>query len=188
VTRHQLRTLGLTDALTGVSNRRFFDQRLDEESARARREAIPLSLVFIDVDHFKQVNDVGGHSFGDQVLRDVAGAILSQVRMFDVVSRFGGDEFAVLLIGAARDTASEIGERIRRAVEQTGLKHASDAIPAVTASIGIATVDRRLAHDANSLLESADRAVYLAKAAGRNRLVFDHDEAGKDNGPPHLYQ
>jgi len=188
VTRHQLRTLGLTDALTGVSNRRFFDQRLIEESARARRESIPLSLVFIDVDHFKKVNDVGGHAFGDQILCDVAAAILSEVRMFDVVSRFGGDEFAVLLIGATREKAREISERIRQAVERTGLSHASDEIPAVTASIGVATVDRSRTHDPSSLLESADRAVYLAKAAGRNQLVFDRDEPDTDNQPPRPVQ
>ncbi len=183
IARHQLRTLGLTDALTGVSNRRFFDQRLHEENARARREAIPLSLVFIDVDHFKKVNDVGGHALGDQVLCDVAASILSEVRMFDVVSRFGGDEFAVLLIGASRDTAHEIAERIRRAVEATGLAYADAEIPAVTASIGIATVDRSHSLDADNLLKSADRAVYQAKAAGRNQLVMDQDK-GRDGSDP----
>ena len=188
VARHQLHTMGLTDALTGVNNRRFFDQRLEQESSRARRESIPLSLVFIDVDHFKQVNDQGGHAIGDRVLRDVASAVLSQVRVFDIVSRFGGDEFAVLLIGATRETALEIGERIRVAVEATGREHASQDIPAITASIGIATIDRSRSLDADKLLESADRAVYEAKASGRNRLVTDCESPSKSSLPPYLIQ
>lgn len=177
-TNHErLKRVGLTDSLTGVNNRRFFDQRLLEEVGRAQRSHEPLTCLFMDVDHFKRVNDEYGHQTGDQVLRVVAGLIREQLRASDVLGRYGGEEFAALLVNASAEAAMEIAERIRAVIETYPFKTLEGGPLAATISIGVATLS--LHEDegdmevwANSLVERADQAVYTAKNQGRNQVVL----------------
>jgi diguanylate cyclase (GGDEF)-like protein len=177
-TNHErLKRVGLTDSLTGVNNRRFFDQRLTEEVARAVRTQEPLACLFLDVDHFKSVNDQHGHQVGDQVLREVAGMIREQLRSTDVLGRYGGEEFAGLLVNASGESAMEIAERIRAVVEAHRFDIGAAKPLAVTISIGVATLANDTA-DANvdtlaeDLVDRADQGVYSAKRQGRNQVVL----------------
>jgi two-component system cell cycle response regulator len=175
-TNHErLKRVGLTDSLTGVNNRRFFDQRLDEEVARARRSREPMACLFLDVDHFKGVNDRYGHQVGDRVLRKVANLIREQLRSTDVLGRYGGEEFAALLVNAPQAAALEIAERIRAAIEAQRFPLAEDGSLAATISIGVASLDTTAENEtgrlAAALVERADQALYQAKSEGRNRVV-----------------
>jgi len=177
-TNHErLKRVGLTDSLTGVNNRRFFDQRLTEEVGRALRTQEPLTCLFLDVDHFKRVNDTHGHQTGDQVLRVVAGLIREQLRASDVLGRYGGEEFAALLVNASGDAVMEIAERIRAVIAEHVFKSVEEVSLAATISIGVSTLTASLADTsletlANDLVDRADQAVYLAKNQGRNQVVL----------------
>lgn len=174
----RIKLLGLIDPLTGIHNRRYFDERLVEESSRALRLGRPLGCLFLDIDHFKQFNDRFGHAVGDQVLREVAGTIKAQMRASDVLARFGGEEFAVLLIQMGQEEALEIAERIRAAVAARPLQVGDGAEETVTVSIGCAvlagqpdTAPAATVEDAShDLLNLADQALYRAKTEGRNRV------------------
>lgn len=172
----RLKRVGLTDSLTGVNNRRFFDQRLMEEVARALRTDEPLACLFLDVDHFKAVNDRYGHQVGDQVLRVVASLVREQLRTSDVLGRYGGEEFAALLVNASADAAMEIAERIRAVIANYQFDLADKQPLNITISIGVAKLfgGGSLGNEAlaSALVESADQAVYLAKHQGRNRVVL----------------
>jgi diguanylate cyclase (GGDEF)-like protein len=173
----RLKRVGLTDSLTGVNNRRFFDQRLIEETARAQRTNEPLACLFMDVDHFKAVNDQYGHQLGDQVLRKIAGLIREQLRASDVLGRYGGEEFSALLVNANSDSAMEIAERIRAVIEKQSFSTPADQPMSVTISIGVATLSTRCAELepdglSEDLVERADQAVYQAKHNGRNLVVL----------------
>lgn len=185
--RERLRFIGLTDGLTGVNNRRFFDQRLHEELERARRDNVSLGCLFIDLDHFKKVNDSFGHQVGDEVLRNVAQLIREQLRTIDVVARYGGEEFAVLLAQADLDLSMEIAERIRKSIEQWEYD-SKDAEPQVSVSVGVATTAQiESSHNidviTHKLVEAADQAVYRAKESGRNRVVSYHATGEQVNNP-----
>ncbi len=174
----RLKHIGLTDPLTGVHNRRFFDQRLREETGRALRQGHALSCLLLDVDHFKRVNDTYGHQVGDQVLREVAGRIKLQLRLSDAMARYGGEEFAVLLSETGETLALAVAERIRRSISQQPFRLAEAKSLPVTLSIGIATFhDGRPGQDigviTEGLVAGADRALYQAKESGRNRVVAD---------------
>lgn len=177
-TNHErLKRVGLTDSLTGVNNRRFFDQRLIEETARAQRTDEPLACLFMDVDHFKSVNDNHGHQVGDQVLRDVAGIIREQLRSSDVLGRYGGEEFSALLVNASSEAAIEIAERIRSLIAKHIFTSTDDKPLSLTISIGIATLPINVSDaDAETLsedlVERADQAVYQAKSNGRNQVIL----------------
>ena len=176
VFRERLRFLGLTDGLTGVNNRRFFDQRLVEEVARARRAAAPLSCLFIDLDYFKRINDSYGHSVGDEVLKTVGRVIRSQLRTIDVVARYGGEEFVVLLSQTDNQAALEVAERIRTNIHEWRFEARPGLRISLTVSIGLATLavfppELDIAHASNQLLERTDEALYQAKRSGRNRVV-----------------
>ena len=161
----QLSELATTDALTGLNNRRVFDHRLQLELAIVERRNTPLSLLILDVDHFKRINDSFGHEAGDKVLVAIAQELSGCARVIDIVARIGGEEFAVILPNTCADGALEVAERMRTAVAQaSGLEH-----PA-TISIGAATLQPD--EDATSLCARADAALYAAKAAGRNRVVL----------------
>ena len=176
-TNHErLKRVGLTDSLTGVNNRRFFDQRLLEEVARAIRTQEPLACLFLDVDHFKAVNDTHGHQVGDQVLRGVAGMIRDQLRTTDVLGRYGGEEFSGLLVNASRDAAMEIAQRIRAAVEAHRFDVGKPEPLTVTISIGVAMLATKSGEAnmkvlADDLVDRADQGVYNAKRQGRNQVV-----------------
>ncbi|MEK6735969.1 MAG: DUF484 family protein [Pseudomonadota bacterium] len=176
ILRENLRNIGLKDALTGINNRRFFDQRLPEEISRSRRYRNPLTCLFIDVDHFKQFNDKYGHASGDQILKQVAHSIRQELRLTDVVGRYGGEEFAALLVETDEEKAFEVAERIRKHIQDLRIEF-SGCSTNVTVSIGIAGIQhladdkRTLAEIGNMLVETADQALYQAKQSGRNRVI-----------------
>jgi diguanylate cyclase (GGDEF)-like protein len=171
--------LATTDPLTGLRNRRYFQDRLREECARSDRTDQPLSLLMLDLDHFKGVNDAYGHPVGDEALAHVARLIAGSVRSCDVACRVGGEEFAVLCPGAREEEARRVAERIRRALERTPLQ-SSEAKKevALTASLGLAV--REPDSGIEDLVRQADLALYRAKAAGRNRV----EVAPEDPTPP----
>ena len=156
-----------TDALTGLPNRRYFDEFVSL-LARRRRAGDAAGILMVDIDKFKVLNDTYGHATGDEVLRAVAGAIVSAVREDDVPARFGGEEFVVLLRNPGPGVALEVGERIRTAVRDLDLRRFG--VPAVSVSVGVA-VDDAPDGSIEALIETADRAMYRAKRAGRDRVV-----------------
>lgn len=173
VNNEKLKQLGLTDALTGIHNRRYFMQRLEEEVVRGLRQDLPVSCLFIDIDHFKSFNDLYGHSVGDKVLRYVANIIKQQMRLSDVLARYGGEEFAVLLNNTNTSLAQEIAERIRESIANAILT--VDSLSEnlnITVSIGCTTMKQTNSQNISalgeSLLSSADQALYIAKDSGRN--------------------
>ncbi|GGX87881.1 DUF484 family protein [Massilia dura] len=179
ISNEMLKYIGLTDSLTGVYNRRYLDRRLLEEIARARRQRYDLSLMYIDIDHFKRVNDTVGHQGGDEVLREVANRIKGELRLSDALARFGGEEFVVLLIDADLDSAAFVAERIRAGIASAMIVLAGGLQVSITASIGVACL---AAADegaivsvpeiaARELIAHADGALYQAKAGGRDRVV-----------------
>jgi diguanylate cyclase (GGDEF)-like protein len=159
------------DPLTGAFNRRHFDERLEAEHAYARRHGQALTVMFVDLDHFKRVNDTHGHQAGDAVLVQAAKAMMASVRTEDLVARFGGEEFVVLSRALEREGAAVLAERLRAAIEKLAIEIGGAAVP-VTASVGWATQDKLHDHPhAGQLLAAADRGVYAAKQAGRNRVA-----------------
>ena len=159
----------LRDPLTDTGNRIALDQALQREIELARRTQQPLSLLMLDIDHFKRVNDTLGHSAGDQVLKTVANCIKHQLRNIDRVFRFGGEEFIVLLSDTAREPAAMIGERLRLALQAQDYGVEGQAIE-LTVSLGCATL--LPGESAESLIKRADGALYVAKREGRNRLAM----------------
>ena len=157
------------DGLTRAFNKRHFIERLASESAYARRHQSPLSLLMMDVDHFKKVNDNYGHLAGDSVLSTLAQVIMSTVRAEDLVARYGGEEFAVLCRGTPLSNASLLAERLRRMVEAHKFVHGDKPIP-VTLSVGVSECSAT-AQSAQQLIAEADAALYEAKRGGRNRVV-----------------
>ncbi|TFW23029.1 diguanylate cyclase [Massilia arenosa] len=165
------------DALTGLANRRWFDETMKSEWARALRQKQPLSLLMVDVDNFKQYNDVHGHLGGDDCLRRIATAVASEMRANDLVARYGGEEFAVILPNQALKGAAIVAERIRRRVEKLGVPHPVAAGRHVTVSIGAATALAAPGMDPSQLVAIADAALYRAKHMGRNRISLPLSEA-----------
>jgi len=166
----RLERLAAVDPLTDAYNRRFGMARLHEEYSRAVRAEAPLGVIMLDLDHFKAVNDVYGHLVGDRVLRAVARACRRVIREGDVLVRYGGEEFLVLLPGAGVDDVNQIGERIRRAVAETSLVEGDQRV-AVTVSLGGTTYRDSETNSPEQLVAQADSALYEAKAAGRDRLL-----------------
>lgn len=167
----QLYESAVRDPLTRVYNRRYLDERLESEMAYAQRHTSPLSVLLIDLDHFKQTNDTHGHPAGDAVLRVVAAAMVRMLRAEDVVARYGGEEFCVVARGIDARNAHIVGERIRKTVE--GLKITADGQTLrITVSIGVATFRAsRWYSDVGALVGDADAALYRAKESGRNRVT-----------------
>ncbi len=166
----RIEMLSRTDGLTGLANRREFDERLEIEWIRSQRSRQPLGLVMLDIDRFKQFNDAGGHRAGDDCLKQVARIIRAAIaRPGDLVARFGGEEFVVLLPNTSEEGALAVAETIRRAVEDARLPRPDTSDQGVTLSAGAAAIAATPDLDATSLIETADRALYLAKAQGRNR-------------------
>jgi diguanylate cyclase (GGDEF)-like protein len=161
----QVQRLAATDGLTKIANRRTFESTLEREVARATRSAEHLSLVMLDIDHFKRLNDEHGHQAGDEVLRNVAAALSCECRDFDTAARYGGEEFAVVLPGCGPDEARLIAERLRQAVA------AAPAVVAITASAGVATYPAH-AGDADTLVRAADDALYQSKRGGRDQTTI----------------
>lgn len=169
----RLQTLSRSDVLTGVANRRHLQGQLDLAFERARTDGSPLSLLMLDVDHFKAYNDTYGHPAGDECLRQVAMALQANLRHpSDLVARFGGEEFVIVMPQADESAAVGAAERIREAIESLGMRHEGSTIsPVVTTSVGTATLTQGSEiTSADKLVSCADRALYEAKHAGRNRV------------------
>jgi len=169
---HRMEQLASLDALTGMPNRRAITERALNELARARRHGTPFALAVIDVDGFKGVNDTIGHTAGDAVLRQIAQRLAARVRASDDAGRWGGEEFLVLLPGAAPAEALRAGERLRAHVASAPIPLPDGSTRAVTISVGVVSVDGKALDrlDLDRLIEDADRALYQAKADGRNRV------------------
>lgn len=182
----ELGRLSETDALTGLANRRLFDQRLATELARARRHGTPLALAIVDVDHFKRYNDRHGHLGGDDCLKQVAAVLRDTARRpGDLVARLGGEEFALLLPQDDAAVAAALAERCIAALDQAALPHGDSPVaPQVTISVGVADLAALRAQpaegDASALLRAADRALYQAKQGGRHRVAVARAHPGAD--------
>ncbi len=159
-------TAARIDALTGLPNRRTILELLAERIAQVA-EGTPCAVLALDVDYFKQINDRLGHPAGDACLRTIAALIAANIRSEDRAGRTGGEEFVVIMPECTSDVARSVGERLRKAIETAGVRHASGQ--PVTVSIGVAVAAAR--EEVESLLERADRALYRAKDAGRNRVI-----------------
>ncbi len=167
----RLENLAVTDGLTGLFNRRHFDSLLVGELQRSLRYKVPVSVVLVDIDHFKQVNDTYGHSTGDQVLRNLSRVVMGGVRTTDFVARFGGEELAVILTQTPLQGAFEVAERLRAMVAAAPHDYQGKAI-FKTASFGVASYDGQGAPvSPEELLGRADQALYRAKHEGRNRVI-----------------
>lgn len=176
LSREHLKYLGLIDNLTGVNNRRFFEQRLKEETARTARTNSPVSCLFVDVDHFKKINDGYGHQTGDQVLRHIATILRDQVRTIDIVARYGGEEFTVILPQTGLEKAYEVAERIRNCIEQTPCIIDDRNSISLTVSIGVNSLlpdecGADIHATGREFVERADQSLYFAKKSGRNRTI-----------------
>jgi two-component system cell cycle response regulator len=175
LSRERLKRAGVTDALTGVHNRRYFDHRCPAETSQARRQRQPLACMFLDIDRFKRINDTYGHQVGDLVLQGIATTIKAQLRTSDTLARYGGEEFVALLPQTAQTHALEIAERIRAAIEAQVLTTPHGERVPVTISIGLsmAVLDSVCEHKdaATAMVAAADHALYEAKHGGRNRVV-----------------
>ncbi|NQY26794.1 MAG: sensor domain-containing diguanylate cyclase [Piscirickettsiaceae bacterium] len=169
--QENIKQIGLMDPLTGINNRRFFDQRVDEEVTLALRNNSPLSCLFLDLDHFKRVNDTHGHQAGDAVLQQAAHIFNDIMRTSDVLARYGGEEFVILLANTDSEIAYDIAERIRASIDKTHFDIGSKTPLKITLSIGLTTMN---AHSSlkttQQLIHAADQAVYAAKLLGRNRV------------------
>jgi len=169
----QAESLARLDPLTGLANRRHFFSLVDHEMARRNRHPQCLSLLMIDVDHFKQFNDCYGHQLGDLVLQRVADTIKRMIRKSDTACRYGGEEFVVLLPETEVVVAVKMAQRLLHAIEEATVAH-NQKLLRVTASLGVGTLGKDEVADASSLLERADQALYAAKNSGRNQLSVWH--------------
>jgi diguanylate cyclase (GGDEF)-like protein len=168
----QLRLMAMVDGLTGISNRRAFDEEFPRVREASRRFQRQFSVVMIDIDRFKSYNDSLGHEAGDGALRAVAQILSGELRHSDKVFRYGGEEFVCLLADTNEQGATQVGERLRKAIESAEIRHPSNSpVPIVTISAGTATYDPSRGETADTIIGQADQALYAAKADGRNCVV-----------------
>lgn len=167
--QNQLREESIRDPLTNLYNRRYLEDSLQREFAHAARDHYPVSIIMADIDHFKKVNDTYGHTVGDIVLQKLSGLLMSSFRVEDIVCRYGGEEFIVVMPGTAAETAFLRTENFRQTVEQTNMEIAEKNI-SITISAGAAVFPEN-GETVNSVIKQADQALYQAKSAGRNRVV-----------------
>jgi diguanylate cyclase (GGDEF)-like protein len=172
----------LRDGLTRVFNKRYFTERLRAEFQFAKRHKQPLSILLLDLDYFKQVNDRHGHVVGDYVLTEFADSIQRRVRNEDVFARFGGEEFAIISRSADTESGYRFAERLRRIVEGLEIRYHSRTIP-LTLSVGVASLPPVEAATPADLVMAADRALYRAKVTGRNRVVVYDADKDDDTEP-----
>lgn len=188
-TAHDVRRITLlehesaTDSLLGIYNRRYLDRRLNQEFSRARRYSLPLSVLLLDIDHFKHVNDTYGHPVGDLVLKNLADLIVQCLRDSDVATRYGGEELMILALNTPALSAMVLAERLRIRIESSPLVVMSDPnkerVLRITVSIGVAGIEEGVT-DYQALIKNADDALYRAKENGRNRVVLS-ESIGNSN-------
>jgi diguanylate cyclase (GGDEF)-like protein len=171
-----LQQLSTTDALMNISNRLFFNKRIQYEFQRAGRYDKPLALLILDIDHFKNINDTFGHPFGDEVLREIAKLLLDSVREVDIVARYGGEEIVVAMPETDQENALVVAERIRSVIESHTISKGQQKA-SVTVSLGLAVCPADCISSVDDLLKAADDALYLAKKDGRNCIKTSHDKA-----------
>jgi diguanylate cyclase (GGDEF)-like protein len=172
---HRVQELAITDSLTGVLSRRHWMERFDQELERSKKFKYPFSFLMVDIDHFKKFNDRYGHLVGDAILRGVSERIKENIRQVDLIGRYGGEEFSVILTETDKDGAFLAAERIRRAVEEEYINIYDESLN-VSVSIGIAVFPEH-ASRTESLIEKADQALYQAKQTGRNKVcIFGADK------------
>ncbi len=178
VANRKLKLLSSMDGLTGIANRRHFDETLEKEWRRALRAESKFSLILMDVDSFKPYNDHYGHQAGDDCLKKVAQALQAEVkRPADLVARYGGEEFVVVLPETDSMHAGILAEKLREQIESLQIPHEkSQTVPVVTCSLGVATLKPTQDLQSKSLVEEADKALYLAKRGGRNRVVSEGEK------------
>ena len=175
----QFQLMSITDPLTGLLNRRYLEERLNEELSRSKRYSYPMSFLMIDIDDFKHYNDRNGHQAGDHALQLTAHCLKSSLRLADVASRYGGEEFCILLPQTTTDEAAVIAERIRYMIQTTSYPHGkAQPLGAVTVSIGLSSFSKYL-DTPETVIRAADRALYHAKSHGKNRIVAYRDPATK---------
>ena len=167
--QQQLYESATRDPLTQAYNKRFFTEQLDKDFSHAARHGQQLSLVILDVDHFKQLNDTHGHPAGDHVLQRMASTIMGALRTEDAFCRIGGEEFAIIMRDCGEDDAAQAAERMRALVQTTRFVYGGSDLP-VTVSVGVAGFDRTVHESPRELIERADRCLYQAKHSGRNRV------------------
>jgi diguanylate cyclase (GGDEF)-like protein len=172
----ELRSQTFSDGLTGIANRRHFDQAMEKEQRRAKRSGVPLSMLMIDIDFFKAYNDHYGHQQGDDTLIKVAGALAGSLqRPLDLIARYGGEEFAVILPDMDKAGAASVAELLRQKIAQLAIPHAgASGAPYVTISVGVATQAPLQPVEVPGLIGAADRALYMAKRSGRDRVFVDN--------------
>lgn len=163
--------MGVKDAVTNAYNKSYFLQRIADEFSFSQRQALPLSITMIDIDHFKLINDTHGHLAGDQVLQEVSKTVLGMVREEDVFCRYGGEEFVLIMRNTGCQQAVNLSERIRLKIEASGIESLDNQVIKVTVSLGVATnVDKNF-RDYVALIAEADKYLYQAKGSGRNRVA-----------------
>jgi diguanylate cyclase (GGDEF)-like protein len=177
---NELDRLASTDPLTGLYNRRMFFRRMDEEVARAGRTAAPMCLIYVDIDHFKDINDIHGHAAGDAVLQQVARTMTRIIRRGDVLGRIGGEEFLILLPDTPGSAGQRIAERLRQRVEHATIIYAGQKIK-VTISAGVFHAADPVGLSLDEMVKVADQALYEAKESGRNRVVYRGEEENNNS-------
>jgi diguanylate cyclase (GGDEF)-like protein len=169
----------IIDHLTGIHNRRYLDERIDSEAIRAHKYDMPLSMMMIDIDHFKAVNDRYGHQIGDRVLKSLCEVLIKKGRITDVVARYGGEEIVILTIQTNISDTFNVAEKLRKTVETSIMvpvdKSEDREDIRITVSIGVAGLDQQ-GFDSQAMIKKADMALYQAKSEGRNRVIAYHDE------------
>jgi diguanylate cyclase (GGDEF)-like protein len=171
----------VTDHLIGIRNRRYLDRKIAEEILRARRYGMELSMLLLDIDHFKSVNDTHGHQIGDRVLKSLGQLLVEKVRDTDLVARYGGEEMAILCPQTTVSAAFDLAERMRQAIETSVMvpadEYGNKQEITITVSIGVAEFDQQVT-DSQGLIKRADEALYKAKETGRNRVVLFSEALG----------
>ena len=181
----EFQLMSITDPLTGLLNRRYLEERLNEELNRSRRYEYPMSFLMIDIDDFKNYNDVNGHQAGDQALQITAHNLKAGLRLEDVACRYGGEEFCILLPQTPVNEAAVISERIRQRIVDAHYPFGSNQpLGFVTVSIGVSTFSRHV-DTSERVIAAADRALYRAKSKGKNRIEFYQESlAGTSDSTP----
>jgi diguanylate cyclase (GGDEF)-like protein len=168
--QHELEYIANVDGLTGLFNRRWMNVFFKRQIARALNDNMPMALLLADLDHFKQINDKYGHLVGDEILSAVASLLTQQIRPSDLLARFGGEEFALILSGTSVEEAKQIAERIRAAIEAVQFKIDNEVHQEIHVTISVGITSLMLGDEMNNLLTRADQALYQAKENGRNRV------------------